>query len=90
MIDRHARMNKVSSYQVGDHVLVQNPIAKTRRGKRIFVQIPSLEGVILEQKGLEYKVQYVIDEDAQLSDFFLTSQIISKTKKTENSRKKAL
>ena len=49
--------------------------------KRILDKSTSFEGVILEQIGLEYKVQYVTDEDAKLSDFFLISQVIRKIKK---------
>ena len=86
MIDRHTCLNKVSSYQVVvAHILVQNPIAKTRCNTRSRGQIPSFDGVILEQRGLDYKAQYLTDED-----FSPISQIISKTKITENGRIKAL
>ena len=90
MIESHAKKNKVTCYQVGDKALVQNSKAKTRRGKRVLSEIPSFSGSIIEKKDLNYKIQYVTDDDAHCIDWFPVSQISSLCKKKENSKKRKL
>ena len=57
MIRKHAKQNKVSEYHVGETVLVQNEKAKSRRGKKMLDQIPTLEGKIIKKNNNRYRIQ---------------------------------
>ena len=83
-----SKKNKVSIYHVGEDVLVQNPKARTKHGKRVLDEMPSFSGCIIENKGLRYKVQYENDEGGSHSDWFSLTQITSITKYLENKREK--
>ena len=90
MIRQHAKKYKVTNYDVGDTVLLQNPKAKTRRGKKILNELPAFEGRILEVKGNNFKVQYETDCGEQLTNWFSVCNIVSTTKEEENKRKKSI
>ena len=90
MVDAHARKNKISIYNVGDNVLVQNPKAKTKRGKRLLTEIPAFEGKIVCTKGLRYKVQYETDVGEHVTDWFPVSSITSLTRASDKRRTKIL
>ena len=48
MVAYHAKKNKISGYNVGETVLVQNPKSKTKQGKRVLCESPVYAGKIIE------------------------------------------
>ena len=89
MVAYLSKKNKISSYSIRENVLVQNPMCRTKHGKRILDKVPAFKGRILENSnGLRYRVQYETDECASFTDWFSVNQITSITKEKENDRKK--
>lgn len=88
MIKQHAKKYKVTEYNVGDSILLQNPKSKTRRGKKVLDEPPAFEGHILEVKGNNFRVQYETNNGEHLTNWFSVCNIVSLTKDAENKRKK--
>ena len=47
MVAYLSKKNKISSYSIGENVLVQNPMCRTKHGKRILDKVPAFKGRIL-------------------------------------------
>ena len=88
MIRRFSKKHKTVEYKIGEIVYLFNSESKSRKGKKILGKIPAFEGRVIEKKGTEYKIQYETDEGKFMFDRFSVTNITSKTKSKDNSRRK--
>ena len=88
MITWFAKKHKTAEYKIGEIVYLFNSESKSRKGKKILGKIPDFEGYVIEKKGSEYKIQYETDESKFMIDWFSVTNITSKTRLEDNSRRK--
>ena len=88
MIRWFAKKHKTAEYKIGEIVYLFNSESKSRKGKKILGKIPDFEGRVIEKTGSEYKRQYETDESKFMVDWFSVTNITSKTKLEDNSRRK--
>ena len=61
---------------------------KSRKGRKIHGKIPAYEGHVIEKLDSEYKKQYETEESKFMVDWFSVTNITSKAKFEDNSRRK--
>ena len=82
------KKHKTTEYKIGEIVYLFNSESKSRKGKKILGKIPAFEGRVIKKKGSEYKIQDETDEGKFMVDWFSVTNITSKTKFKDNSRRK--
>ena len=88
MVEANRKRYPASNYSVGEDVLLRNPNAFTKRGKRILDKVASYKGKILEKKGKEFKVVFLNEDGRQSTEWINLKNLISVTREEEIERRK--